>query len=115
MCSPVRVLKPSHQPSNQFTASCCSGPAVLCGLKKDSLSKRCNLLFEHLALNALMSCHADMKRRQGPCCTPHKPFQDSAVEADRRTNLSFCEVLDCTNLSLNGLVRSLDAAVVSYA
>ena len=28
MCSPSRVLKPSQQPSNHFTANFCSGPAV---------------------------------------------------------------------------------------
>ena len=32
MCSPVLVLKPSQQPSIQFTASFCCGPVVLCGL-----------------------------------------------------------------------------------
>ena len=34
MCSPVRVLKPTQQPSIQFTASFCGGGAVLCGLNK---------------------------------------------------------------------------------
>ena len=33
MSSQVRVLKPNQQPSNQFTASFCSDPAVLCGLE----------------------------------------------------------------------------------
>ena len=33
MCSHARVLDPSQQPSNYFTASFCGGPEVLCGLK----------------------------------------------------------------------------------
>ena len=41
----------------------------------------------------------------------HKPFLNGAVEADRRTNLSFCEVLDCANLPLDGLNCWLNAAV----
>ena len=34
MCSPILVLKPSQQPSSQFTASFCCGPVVLCGLNR---------------------------------------------------------------------------------
>ena len=33
------------------------------------------------------------------------------LSCHRRTGLSFCEVLDCANLSLDGLVCSLDASV----
>ena len=96
MCSPVRVLKPSQQPSNRFTTRFCSGPAVLCGLELDLLSERCNLLIEHLASDALMSCHA--------------------VTADMKASLSshlsvVREFFDCANLSLDGLDCSLDAAV----
>ena len=61
-----------------------------------------------------MSCHtitADVERRQCLCCMSHNPFQYRAFEADHRTNLSCCEVLDCANLSLSSLDRSLHAAV----
>ena len=34
-----------------------------------------------------------------------------SCQTNRRTNLSFGVVLDCTNLSLDGLVRSLNATV----
>ena len=43
------------------------------------LSKRCDLVIEHLASDALMSCHAvtaNMERRQGPCSMSHNPFQN---------------------------------------
>ena len=80
MCSSVRVLRPSQQPSNQLTASCCCGPEVSCGLKSTCSTKRGNLLVERLA-------------------------------SDGRTDLSFSEVLDRTDLSLDGLVCSLDAVV----
>ena len=41
----------------------------------------------------------------------YKPFQDRAVKTNRRTDLSFSVVLDRTDLSLDGLVCSLNAAV----
>ena len=36
-------------------------------------------------------------------------LHDVQATSNRRTNLSFSVVLDCTNLSLDGLVRSLNA------
>ena len=82
---------------------------------KDSFSDRCNLLIEHLASDALMSCHAvatDMKCRQGPVL--HVAKKKVKTELSRLldcTNLSFCDVLDCAKLSLDGFDCSLDAAV----
>ena len=114
MFSPVLVLKPSQQPSSQFTASSCCGPAVLCVLKRICSPNATNLLIERFASDALVSRHtvaANMERRQCPCCMSYKPFQDRAVQTNRRTDLSFSVVLDCTDLFLDGLVCSLNAAV----
>ena len=79
MCSPVLVLEPSQQPSIQSTASFCSGPAVLCGLKQDLLTERWNLLIEWFTSDALVCCPsvtANVECRQSPYCMTYKPLQD---------------------------------------
>ena len=65
----VRVLNPSQQPSNHFTASFCCGPEVLCGLIEYLLAERGDLLVERFASDALERCHTvttDMECRQCP-------------------------------------------------
>ena len=82
--------------------------------EQDLLTKRCKLLVEWFPSNALVCClpvTANVECRQSPCCMTYKPLQDSAVETNRRTDLSFGVILDRTNLSLHGSDGSLNAAV----
>ena len=70
--------------------------------------------FEWLSSSVLVLCRpvaSHTERRQCPSCTPHKSLQNYAVKSFRLTDLSFREVLDCTSLSLDLLVGSLNASI----
>ena len=68
------------------------------------------MLFEWFASDAVVGRHSvasDMEGRQCPSCVSYMPLQDWAVKADCRTDLSLCEVPECTIQCLDGLVRSM--------
>ena len=84
---------------------------LLC-FEEHLFAERGDLLSEWFAADALVRCDpvaSDMECRQRPSRMSHKPLQDRAVEGHRRTDLSFCEILDCTNLSLDCSIGSIDA------
>ena len=112
VCAPVRVLTPSQQTSNHCTAGFCFGLETSHGSKNIRsptasiycwngvpLMRRCTVTASPPTWNVASV--------QAACRTSHFKI----VVAHRRTDLSFCEVLDCASLSWDCLLGSLDASV----
>ena len=112
MVSQPSCLNPSQYPPNHCATSFCCGPGVLCGLKSICSPKEATCLCERCRLCCVgaPSCHR-FHGRSSSSKLHDVQTTDLAAKTDCRTDLSFCEVLGCTDPSLDCLAGSLDASV----